>query len=438
MLFGFLSEKGLKINKTLELTDKSLEEIHSYSDEAERNCRIDPDKSMISTRQALEVLISSILCAKGKTSFDRADSLYMMIKECQGQQIITHLQKKKLDSLRINANDIVHVEKNVTKNAYRIEGRHATIEEAVRTVIDLYCVISDMFGKPTIKIDKDDLPIGEYEIVKKYVGRNSDILYGKYEYVGVKKGGLVPIYAYIRPFKKVCDEEQVFNERDIAAQTLLKNLPDTNFILKGNEISVSANNEARYVAYEIKKNTTTLDQLIKPLTPKEALNVILDVVTGLCDIKTDGINLHHRGINPHCIFVNKEGNNYRGKLGCFETSKIEIEEQNVESIYGIVASLNMGSVFVHPSFLNEYHSYDSAEWEKGDIYSIAISLLYCLDANNVDKKIIDTSCFYSVYSREFADYMFRIIESGSLELIPSIEEFKAMLTEEISNGSYSD
>jgi hypothetical protein len=140
MLFGFLTEQSLKINKAISLTEKSLSEILSYANDSERNCRIDPDKSMISTRQALEVLISSILCANGKKSFDRTDSLYVMIKECQTQQIITQQQKKKLDSLRINANDIVHVEKNVTKNSYSIEGRHANIDDATQAVIDLYDV----------------------------------------------------------------------------------------------------------------------------------------------------------------------------------------------------------------------------------------------------------------------------------------------------------
>lgn len=436
MLFGFLTEQSLKINKAISLTEKSLSEILSYANDSERNCRIDPDKSMISTRQALEVLISSILCANGKKSFDRTDSLYVMIKECQTQQIITQQQKKKLDSLRINANDIVHVEKNVTKNSYSIEGRHANIDDATQAVIDLYDVLTDMFGRQAIRIDKEDLPIGEYEIVKKYAGRNSDILYGKYEYVGVKKNGLVPTYVYIRPFKKECDEKQAFSERDIAAQTVLKNLPDTNYILKGNEITVSANNNVRYVAYEIKKGTTTLDRLIQPLNPTEALGVMLDIVTGLCDIKSDGINLHHRGINPHCIFVNKEGDRYRGKLGCFETSKIEISEQSVETVYAGMASANRGSVYVHPFFLNGSYEYDSAEWGKADIYAIAVSLLYCLDAKNVDKKVIDTSCFYGVYSTDFADTMVRIIDTGSLELIPTIEEFKTLLAEEISNGSY--
>jgi len=414
----------------------AAEELYNYCSEAEKNCRIDPDKAVISVRQALEVLASALLCEYGKTQFTRNDSLDQMLTECKSvcRNSIRDEAIDTLHTLRAKANKYVHIERKVNApTVYSIRGRHATIKAASKYTVMLYKALSEIFGNPSQYIDYDFLPIGDYIILDKYKKAPYEAC-GEYKYYAEKKGSITSTYAYIRPFSNVRgDRNSVFNERDIAAQEVFKNIPKSKYIITGEEIPVSTYCDVRYIKYTVRRDTRTLDRVVKDLKPRDVLKILSDVSQGLSEIKVDGINIHHRNIRPTCIFVNKDGNTYSGQLGCFETAKIEIPNVPVETVHVNVLQANKGSIFIHPQ-LREPGDKTSTEWEKGDVYSLAAVLMYCMNPDYVSEGNYDTDSIAENFSEDFSDEIINILRMGSLEVVPGIGEFHKMLEEELKNG----
>lgn len=420
-------------------------ELYKYCHEAERNSRIDPDKTMIAIRQALEVLTSALLLEKGtsltetrigKDGKERkvAKTLNDMIEECRllyGNSISGE-QFKEIDGLRQDSNRYVHVDKqSKNKTEYTIKGKHASVKTSSNATISLYHVLAKIFGAEDLDVSKYDLPIGDYEIVEKIKTEPYEPIEDKYKYLAKKEGSIVSTYAYIRPLvNKRNNADAVYNERDIAIQDVLKNIRSSEYIVNGEEIPVATHTDVRYLKYNVRKDTKTLNVIVKTLQPLEVLQIISDVSKGLLEIMSGNVNIHHRSIKPTCIFVQEEDGKKRGKIGCFETAKIEIESQAIETVHVNLLKKNVGSIYIHPMLL-ETREVSGIEWEKGDVYSLSVIILYCLDSDGISAGALDYSLLLESFSEEFSTSIISILSSGAIDIVPRMKEFYQIIRKEM-------
>ena len=73
------------------------------------------------------------------------------------------------------------------------------------------------------------------------------------------------------------------------------------------------------------------------------------------------------------------------------------------------------------------------EWEKGDVYSLAAVLLYCLDKESVQLGSVDSSVLLDHFGDEFYTKLTDILDTGSLETVPLLKDFLEILEEEKEN-----
>ena len=430
MYFDFLINIKSPINKSQVFG--AWKELHGMCTAAETNARVDPDSCLINIRQALEIMFTGLYYDAGNT--EKLDTLHKTMIACQNIKGLWD-EKRKIGPffvLKDEANGIVHVTKEVTgKNKYEIKDKHADVEMACKLTVRLYMNIAKVFRVWVDRIEADMLPFGEYEVVKKIGKKSYESIEGDYKYVVRKNNDNIATYAYIRPFSNA-EERNVFNDRDMEAQQFFKNMRGTNSIIAGDELRTGPYCNLKYLKYDIRENTQTLDEIAKSLKPYELIDVIEQVANGLSRLASSKINIHHRGIRPTCIFVSKFEDGYEAKLGCFETAKIDYKEKEMETVYAWVAEKHQGNVFTHPRLLTN-GEYENKEWEAGDVYSLAVVLMSCLDQSIEKGGAIDTSVLYDYYSDDFVDEIEAIIRSAALSQIPSMREFDRILLEELDN-----
>lgn len=434
MNFDYL--KDIKMPNDKNRVFGAADTLHGLCCGAEKNAKTNPDTAMIDIRQALEVLVRGLLFEEGITQFSRQTTLCDMINMYKRNCKYSNEQNvSQLHSLRRKANDIVHVSYNVGGiKEYTIKDVHASVKEACKYTIELYNVIAGIFGVKVSALDVNDFPIGEYEIVERIKAENYESVEGKYKFIGKKNTSSIDTYAYIRPFNgKQNNPQKVFDERDLEVQNFFKNMRNSSHIIRGYEIQTADTCDMRYLAYEIQENTKTLDQIKDVISALDLLDIMSQVAQGLSELATKKINIYHRGIRPTCIFVNSYDDGYEAKLGCFETAKIEYQEKEMETVMAYMIETQKNSVFIHPEILKQ-EGVTGKIWEAGDVYALAVVLLYCLDRETVETGALDCSSLTEYYSDEFVTAMMNILNTDSLEFIPSMEEFYLMLVEEMKNG----
>ena len=77
--------------------------------------------------------------------------------------------------------------------------------------------------------------------------------------------------------------------------------------------------------------------------------------------------------------------------------------------------------------------HDNKEWEAGDVYSLVMALLACLDTSIEKGGTVDCSVLYDYYSDDFVDEIEGIVRAASLSQIPGMREFDRILLEEMDN-----
>lgn len=446
MYFEYLIDVEMPNNKK---GFSAAKELYEVCCEIEKNARISPDRTMIMIRQAEEILVKGMLIDGGyakyfedyekkaqKAQGSKEPTLYSMINKCKEENLIEEENTSNLHKLRMDVNNIVHISLNSQgKRKYAIENKHATIKDSCENTIKLYDILADIFKIKTQRISADDLPIGEYQIVRKIKAKKYEAVTGEYKYIGKISSSNIDTYAYIRPFSKKEDTaRKVFDERDLEVQNFFKNMRGSRYIIRANEIHTSSECEVRYLAYDIRKNTKTLDQIVNDLKPKDVLEIISQVACGLSELAASKINIHHRGIRPTCIFVNKFDDGYEAKLGCFETAKIEYTEKNIETVHEWMVKAQQENIFIHPKLL-EMQEVTSGQWEAGDVYSLTKVLIFCVDKDYDGNGEPDFYLLEEYFSDEFLEQIEEILVSGdTFDFIPSMSKFEQILTGEIKNG----
>ena len=411
MFFDFL------LNANFPNTHKKFtkaKELHNYCVTAEKSARTDPDKCFLNLGK----------CLLEENGVDCSNlTLENMIKRCDYIK-----DKLKFHEFRWDRNRVAHIQQNVQKGK-----KYPPITNACYKTVGLYTELCKIFNHHGQKLTSDILPIGDYEVIKKVKANKFESVAGDYNYICKKSGSDIDAYAYVRPFNS--DENNcrtVFNERDLEVQNFFSNMRGSNYIIRGNEIPTSDICELRYLAYEIRENTKTLDMLEDELSAYDVLDIISQITEGLSALSTRKINIHHRGIRPSCIFVNKYDDEYEAKLGCFETAKIEYKEREMRTVMSYMVESQKNNPFIHPELVGVQTASDE-EWEKGDVYSLATVLLYCLDKESVQLDSVDSSVLLDHFSDELYAKFTDILDSGSLETVPNLKDFLEILEEEKEN-----
>lgn len=418
MFFDFL------LNANFPNTHKKFtkaKELHNYCVTAEKSARTDPDKCFLNLGKAVEVLTKCLLEENGVDCSNL--TLENMIKRCDYIK-----DKLKFHEFRWDRNRVAHIERDGKKKK-----TFPPITNACYKTVGLYTELCKIFHYHGPKLTADLLPIGDYEVINKVNANKFESIAGDFNYICKKSGSDIDAYAYVRPFN--ADENNcrnVFNERDLEVQNFFSNMRGSNYIIRGNAIHTTNICELRYLAYEIRQNTKTLDMLEDELSAYDVLDIISQITEGLSALSTRKINIHHRGIRPSCIFVNKYDDEYEAKLGCFETAKIEYKEREMRTVMSYMVESQKNNPFIHPELVGVQSASDE-EWEKGDVYSLAAVLLYCLDKESVQLGSVDSSVLLDHFGDEFYTKLTDILDTGSLETVPLLKDFLEILEEEKEN-----
>ncbi len=421
MYFDFLLDVDVPGNPGKRFgQDGTAQKLHESCCSAERNARINPDQCILNIRQSIEILTKALIIEDGGSI--EMKSLNDCIMECRW------ISKGVFHKLRKFSNRVVHNGNDSSIN-------HSTVQQACENLFDLYRELVRLFHpKLQNKLNNIEyLPIGDYEVIKPVDAQKYEPVVGGKNFFCKKTGSDIDSYAYVRPFDSESNNaSEVFKHRDLEIQNFFANMRGSNSIIRGHEIGQKDSPcDIRYLAYEIQKDTKTLDMLERNSLPaKTVLEIISQITDGLMALSTKSINIHHRCIRPSCIFINKYEDDYEAKLGCFETAKIEYKERDMRTVMAYMAEAQKGNPFVHPE-LREKAQAEDIEWEKGDVYSLGAVLLFCIDQDTVLQGFMDYSCLYDSYSEEFCEAMSDILKSNSLEQVSTLDEFSEILHQEI-------
>ena len=295
MFFDFLIKVRMPNNKTQEF--REWKKLYSMCCAAETNARVDPDSCIINIRQALEILFSGLLLDAGFTELP--DTLSGIMGKCKGIRGLwdNGCSIGPFYHLKDQANGIVHISKEVSGvRKYEIKDKHADVAMACKLTIQFYTSVARLFriDKRKMKfMEAEMLPFGEYEVVKKIEKKNYESIEGNYKYIARKKNNNIATYAYIRPFLNT-DKKTIFSDRDIEAQQFFKNMRGSNNIIAGDELRTSSYCNLKYLVYNIRENTKTLDEVSKTIKPYELLDIIEQIANGLSRLASSKINIHHR------------------------------------------------------------------------------------------------------------------------------------------------
>lgn len=410
-----------KRNAPLDDADK----IYELFCKVAREARIDPEKCLVDIRKTMETLLKSFFKAEDISIVDerttKDKTLDTLIKE-----LSTRYQNKP-SPLKFNL--FYKLKKKGNEGAHKAESS-ATVQAACEATVDLYRQLARVFLGRWEDYSIEDLPIGSFDIVEKIKAQSYESVEGGYNYIAKQSGPGTDTYVYIRPFSAK-DSKTVFDERDIEVQNFFKDMRSSNYIISGRPIQTIQPCDISYFAYDIRKDTTTLNR-IKDISAYNTIDIVSQIAQGLLALSSKKINIHHRGIRPTCIFVNSFDDGYEAKLGCFETAKINVkipDVAGVKTVMPFMADSQQNNVFVHPE-LNARDDVSDKEWELGDVYSLSAVLLYCIDHNEILEGTMDISSLYDYYSSDFVDQINDILCSGSLDLVPSMKDFSLLLEQE--------
>ncbi len=388
----------------------------------EENIRIQPNEAVKKVRDAMDILIKGLLKEDGYHDTQNFVPLKDLIdtygKRCD------FIQNKQVDSLQ-------DLRRRVNGSAH--PNPHYTIDDAFSCAKTLYDILGGIFELNLPEMMIEMLPIGQYRIVRKIKSEDFESVCGDYNYFAESDVQNAKTYVYIRLFNKNEKSSRVFDERDAAVQAFFRNMRGSKYIMKANEIPTGDTCNIRYLAYETHENTQRLSEIdVSDLSSLDVLEIISQIVQGLSELSSKSINIHHRGIRPECIFLDKDDEGYFAKLGCFETAKIQTADKNMKTVMAYMKETQKDNLFIHP-VLRYADSANETDWERGDVYSLACLFLYCLDYENFTNGMINPEVLLDYYSDEFEEIA-EMIFSGQLPNVPLMKEFLEILRSEIRNG----
>ena len=186
--------------------------------------------------------------------------------------------------------------------------------------------------------------------------------------------------------------------------------------------NLMAESDRDYIAYSVYSDSKLLAE-VKPgtLEEKQVVQIALDILNVLLELKNIGNGIHLRNIQPGNVIVTPNGDDYMASVVNMETAKINNYDATV---YASMKDLIATNPFL-PREVRHNDEGKDTNWEKVDVYSVAVLMVYCVDSTAV-KDTIDTDILYDYFSEEIADILTDIFDS-SLNEIDGIDELKEKL-----------
>lgn len=389
---------------------------------AERNVLVSPYNALLNARISLENLCKFLIKSNHLEHIRENGevNLATMIETCTVNGVFTKVDEA--HQIRINGNRVAHGKEKADRlHIVNTEN----VEMAMKSVKDLFDILAELFpnkvnGK---EFDVYSVPFGFYEIVRRVPKSDNEVIFGDYNYfVKDPKDN----YYY---FQVLYRNSESSVQNDLGARSVLtgnrikKNKKRTSYLLDVYYPSnLMAESDRDYITYSVYPDSELLSEVkAGMLKEKHAAQIALDILNVLLELKQIGNGIHLRNIQPGNVIITPDGDNYIASVVNMETAKIEN--------YDATVFASMKDLIVTNPFLPREVRQDSEgkniNWEKADVYSVAVLMVYCVNGSAV-KETIDTDSLYDCFSEEIADILTNVFDS-SLDEIAGIDELKEKL-----------
>lgn len=390
---------------------------------AEWQARIDPSGSLTAARIALESLVSGIFTERG----EKIKPLFDMINDCIKWGCISNELESYVHNVRIRGN------KGAVHPYAELRLREATDENvklAVENLKDLHFILKSHFGID-VEFDENRIPFGDYKVIRMVPKADNEVIAADFNYFVRENDG----DEYFLQCVPITDDEEAmaFVNRSEEARALIRDSIDRKTYLCETTVRNLYGNRTRLVLYSIPCDSFLLSEYTnKKYTNRQIVRIGLDLIESLLELEGAGDGIHHRNINPGCVVLAPKKNYYLAYLVDMQTAKIEnslftvipqLAEKHKNNPYipADVRQMPLDKQLVFP-------------WEKVDVYSVAKTVLYCINPEAV-KASYDTERALAEmeehgFSSDFVDFFENILDGNTVNN-PSLKKMKEVFKDEL-------
>ncbi|MGN0424012.1 MAG: hypothetical protein ACI4FY_01725 [Acetatifactor sp.] len=384
---------------------------------AESKILMSPYDAMTAARTAFEAL------CKGLIKDDRAipcpPHLAGMIEKCLEEHIFT--DKAAAYAIRDNGNVTVHTKKKIDFHAVN----EITIQIATESVKSLYEIMMEVFTDRLEQLPFDPLkiPFGIYEVVRAVPKAENEVVVGKYNYFVRDPQDN---YFYFQIYHRNSDVEsnnELGARGMVAGKRIKEDKRRRSYLLDEHYPGGKLENSDRdYVAYSVYEDSRLLSEMRSVrFTERQIVQIALDLVNVLIELKRIGQGMHLRNIQPGNVIITPDGENYMAAVVNMETAKIKGYEGTVMNA---LKPLIDGNPY-WPGEVRKRETYDGVPWDKVDLYSIAKIMIYCADPKCLQAEV-DEGDLYDLFSDEVVEILSPIL-FDSLNTLDEMEIVKEKL-----------
>ncbi len=406
----------------IDLLPKYKSKVINSAKSAERNVLVSPYNALLNARVSLENLCKSLINSNHLEHIRENGSVNLatMIETCTSNGVFS--KGNEAHQIRLNGNKAAHG-KGDADLLHIVNSEN--VELAMESVKDLFTILAEIFPNQAngVEFDVNRVPFGFYEIVRTVPKSDNEVIFGDFNYfVKDPKDN----YYY---FQVIHRNSESSTQNDLGARSVLtgNRIKDdkkrTSFLLDVYYPSnLMAESDRDYIAYSVYSDSKLLAE-VKPgtLKEKQVVQIALDILNVLLELKHIGDGIHLRNIQPGNVIITPDGDDYMASVVNMETAKINNYDATV---FASMKDLIVTNPFL-PREVRQDNEGKSINWEKVDVYSVAVLMVYCVDSSAV-KDIIDTDILYDYFSEEIAGILADIFDS-SLNEIDGIEELKEKL-----------
>jgi serine/threonine protein kinase len=407
----------------IDVLDKYKGKVIDSAKSAERNIMVSPYNALLNARVSLENLCKAIIKSNHLEHIREDDgsvNLATMIETCVSNGAFR--KKDEAHIVRLNGNKAAHG-KDEADQLHIVNVNNVRI--AMDSVKNLFDILAEVFPENAdgAMFDVNKVPFGFYEIERAVHKGKNEVIFGDYNYF-VKDPKNNYYYFQVIPRNSESTASNDLGARSIITGNRIKeDKKRTSYLLDVYYPSnLMAESDRDYIAYSVYSDSRLLSEVRSgTLNEKQTVQVAIDILNVLLELKGIGDGIHLRNIQPSNVIITPDGENYMASVVNMETAKINNYDATV---FASMKALIDTNPFLPKEVLNANNGAEIS-WEKVDVYSVAVIMVYCMDESNV-KEAIDTYALYDIFSDEIVGILEDIFDS-SINQICGIAEFKEKL-----------
>lgn len=384
---------------------------------AERNVFVSPDTALFKARVALESLCKGLI----NKELDESVNLSTMIDICTFKGFFK--KKDEAHQIRISGNNVAHGNGDA-EDLHIVNSTNVKL--AKNSVRNLFYILSEVFPDQAngVKFNVNSVPFDSYEVVRKVEKSKNEVVFGKFNYF-VKDSKNNYYYFQVLPRNSKSSSRNDLGARSVLTENRIKDdKKRTSYLLESHyPFKLSPESDRDYIAYPVYSDSKLLTEVEQgTLKEKQVVQIALDILNELLELKKIGNGIHLRNIQPGNVIVTPNGDDYMASAVNMETAKINNYDATV---FGSMKNLVIDKNPYIPNEVRQNNEGKNISWEKVDVYSVAVLMVYCVDRSAVKDKI-ETDILIDYFSEKIADILADIFDS-SLNEIDGIEELKVKL-----------